>query len=124
MGGFTPPAVLLDWVRVIADALLLGGVATAAWGRRHRPPRASRDHIWARLLRVALPASLVAALTAVISAFVGLRRPVSSYGVAVLVELMLLGGLAGWVSAAHSIRCQPPRWRTGHGPDAGAGPHP
>ena len=122
-GGSAPAVFVLGWARVTADAILLGGIASAAWVLSSRGlqsgggsvPRPLLAAVAARLARVGLPALLVAALTAVISALVELKHLSSlwssGYGLGLLAELMLLGliGLIGLIGYRHARSRARPR---------------
>jgi len=101
--GSAPALFVLDWVRVLADAVLLGGITTAVWlwapgASGGAVPRPLTTAVMTRAARLGLPVLLVAALTAVISAAVELKHLSSlwssEYGLGLLVEVVLLGVLA------------------------------
>lgn len=117
-GGLTPAVFLLDWVRVIADAVLLGGIASAVWvwdsrGLQQRGEAVARPlmaAVWARLARLGLPVLVIAALTAAISAVVEPQHLSSvwssGYRLGLLLELLLLGAIAvigyGYAAPPHA----------------------
>ena len=111
------PAVLLDWVHLLAAAVWLGGIAliAAVWGPGlRRGGRRLRLYVTREVLpafgRVALPAFILVASTGAVSALVQLGDVEALWETAygrVLMAKIALVGLIATASYTHALRLRP-----------------
>ncbi|MGH2954947.1 MAG: copper resistance D family protein, partial [Solirubrobacterales bacterium] len=111
------PAVLTDWVHLVAGAVWVGGIAQVAWAwvplaRRVEPEgrRAAMRSVLARFGLLALPAFLVVAATGLTNALIQLGEVPAlwetAYGRVLAVKIALAGAIA-LASYLHAIRLRP-----------------
>lgn len=111
------PAVLTDWIHLLAAAVWVGGIAQIAWAWLPLVRRVGQDarreairRVLKRFGRLALPAFAVVVLSGLTNALIELGGPEAlwetSYGRVLAVKIALVGLIAA-ASYGHALRLRP-----------------